>query len=114
MWQSGFFLNHPCKVQPKARSGLHTEVQRPSESGQIDRPGLASQQRGLRAARTQQAEPENAVSIRHPIDQQVSQPRMRQAHLKPDPWKDPLEGEEWNGLHWFIDVLVWIRRATDR
>lgn len=38
----------------------------------------------------------------------------RRGKEKPDPWKDPLEAEEWQGLLWFIDLLVWLRRVTSR
>lgn len=27
-----------------------------------------------------------------------------------DPWKDPLEGDEWDGLRWFIYLCAWWRR----
>lgn len=35
--------------------------------------------------------------------------RHSRANAK-DPLADPLEGREWNGFLWFIDLLAWLRR----
>jgi hypothetical protein len=76
-------------------------------------PGCVGEDKRLPTGR-EQAPSANEVTICHPMQQSSLSRRRRRADAKPDPWKDPLEGEEWDGLRWFIHLLAWIRRATNR